>query len=102
MEQKMPEEMNIEELIEAMDEDAKRIGLTIADLYRTVTTAMAELPDMELHTAVISLSVNDCGITVHIGNPHRRRGEHDDFDDFDDDFDDDLEDEEEGTIYDEF
>ena len=98
MEKKMPEEMSIEELVEAMDKDATRIGLTIAELYRTVTMAMASLPDMELHTETICLSVDDRGITVHVGNPHRGSCKHDDFDDNDnqDDFDD-----EEGMIYDE-
>ena len=99
MKQKIPEEMTIEELIEAMDEDAMRIGLTIAKLYRAVTTAMVELPDLELHTETICLSVDGGGITVHVCSPHHECGQDDDCND---DFDDDLDEEEEGTIYDEF
>ncbi len=86
MDKKKQEKMSVEELVKAMDEDAKHIGLTIADLYRTVTMAMASLPDMELHTELIRLSVTDHGITVHVG--HDCRGCHecdDDYDDYDED-----------------
>ncbi len=107
---KNSENMTMEELEKAMDQDAKRIGLTIAELYRTVTMAMGSLPNMELHTKLISLSVTDCGITVHVGPDCR--GCADDADDADDNDDndnyeeDDMDDfdfgEDEGGIDDEF
>jgi len=103
MDQKrMPMEMTIKELENAMDEESKQIGLTIADLYRTAVTAMLTLPDMSLQTRDIHLSVNRDGITVHVGHPRRNRKcddqndceEHDGFDGHEFD-------EEEGRIYDE-
>ncbi len=102
MDKKKPERMTVEELVKAMDEDAKHIGLTIADLYRTATMAMASLPNMELRTELICLSVTEHGITVHVG--HDCRGCHECDDDYDDYDEDDMNDFEEGEngIYDEF
>ncbi len=110
---KNSENMTMEELEKAMDQDAKRIGLTIAELYRTVTMAMGSLPNMELHTKLISLSVTDCGITVRVGPDCRGCDEHDATDDNADDNadnddyeEDDMDDfdfgEDEGGIDDEF
>ena len=99
---KNPEEMNVEELIKAMDEDAARIGLVVADLYRTLVTTMKELPDMELHTEFICLTVNDDGISAFVGDRHRCEG-HDRSGDFydKDSYDKDFADDEEGMLYDE-
>ena len=83
---KKPEEMTPEELSKAIDEDAMGIGLAIATIYKTVTTATAHLPNMELHTETICLSVDDNGVSVHIGRPHGRHCGYDrdeDCDDFD-------------------
>ena len=83
---KKPEEMTCEELEKAIDEDAMKIGLAIATIFKTVTTAAAHLPNMELHTETICLSVDDDGVTVHIGRPHDCSCDYDgeeDYDDFD-------------------
>lgn len=99
---KNPEEMNAEELIKAMDEDSARIGLVIADLYRTLVTAMKELPDMELHTEFICLSVNDDGISAFAGDRNHSDGRDRCSDCYNKDgFTRDLADDEEGMIYDE-
>ena len=99
---KNPEEMNAEELIKAMDEDSARIGLVIADLYRTLVTAMKELPDMELHTEFICLSVNDDGISAFAGDRNHSDGRARSCDRYDkDDYDRDFADDEEGMLYDE-
>ena len=89
--------MTIEELSKAIDEDSMNIGLAVAEIYKTVTAAAAHLPNMELHTETICLSVDDYGISVHVGRPVHRvncSGDEgfDDYDDFDD---------EEERIYDE-
>ena len=98
---KNPEEMNAEELIKAMDEDSARIGLVIADLYRTLVMAMKRLPDMELHTDYIDLTVNNQGISTFVVDLHRCDG----YKGFDDRCEDDQDrrfaDDEEGMIYDE-
>ena len=101
-EKRMPMKMTIEELENAMDEESKQIGLTIADLYRTAVTAMLTLPDMSLQTREIHLSVNKDGITIHVGHP-RKHGKCDDRKDCEehDGYDGDEFDEEEGRIYDE-
>ena len=99
---KNPEEMSAEELVKAMDEDSARIGLVIADLYRTLVTAMKELPDMELHTEFICLSVNDDGISAFAGDRHRCEGHERSGDCYDrDGYERDFTDDEEGMIYDE-
>ena len=99
--QKNPEEMNAEELIKAMDEDSARIGLVIADLYRTLVMAMKRLPDMELHTEYIDLTVNNQGISAFVADLHRSDGYEGDDDRCEDDQDRDFADDEEGMIYDE-
>ncbi len=82
---KKPEEMTHEELSTAIDEDAMGIGLAIAAIYKTVTMAVSHLPNMELHTEIICLSVDDEGISIHIGRPHDgyRSYEDEDGDDYD-------------------
>ena len=93
---KKPEEMTPEELSKAIDEDAMSIGLAIATIYKTVTTATAHLPNMELHTETICMSVDGDGVSVHIGRPHDCCCDHDDEDFNDYDFED-----EEERLYDE-
>ena len=99
---KEPKEMTIEELGEAIDEDAMSIGLAVAEIFKTVTAVGCRLPNMELHTETICLSVDDSGISVYVGRPgHSGQCYGDDeefggYDDFDEDFDD-----EEERIYDE-
>jgi len=95
---KKPEDMTQEELRAAIDENAADIGLTIAALYKTVTMAVCHLPNMELHTESICLSVNDDGISVHIGHPGCFKNHPDGEECLDQDFGDD----EEERIYDEF
>ncbi len=101
---KKPENMTVKELVMAMDEDAKHIGLTIADLYRTATMAMASLPNMELHMELIGLSVMDRGITFRVDHScHDHHESDDDSDDYDEDDMNDFDfEEEESGIYGEF
>ncbi len=99
---KKPENMTEEELVKAMDQDAKRIGLTIAELYRMVTMAMGSLPNMGLNTELISLSVTDRGITVRVGcDSHDYHEYADDADDYEEDDMDEFDFGEEGGIDDE-
>lgn len=95
---KKPEEMTRAELEAAIDENAADIGLTIAAIYKTVTMAACHLPNMELHTESICLSVDDDGISVHIGRPGCFKKHPDEEEDPVQG----LDDEEEGRIYDEF
>ena len=64
--QKSAKEMTREELSKALDEDFSGIGLTIAGIYKTLTTAMASLPNMELHTRQLCVSVGDDSISACI------------------------------------
>ena len=95
---KKPEDMAHEELGAVIDDDAANIGLAIATIYKTVMMAACRLPNMELHTESICLSVDDDGISVHIGRPGCFKNHPDEEEDLDQGFDDD----EEGRIYDEF
>ena len=98
---KRPEDMNEEELVRAMDEDAANIGLIIADLYRTITMALKKLPDMKLSTEFIQLTVGDEGMSVFVGDrrkyQERSHCDHHEQSGFDEYFNDD----EEGMVYDE-
>ncbi len=49
-----------------IDEGASHIGLVIADIITFLTKSAAMLPEMNLHTELIDLTVYDCGISVQI------------------------------------
>lgn len=49
-----------------IDAGAAHIGLVVAEIFTFLTKSAAMLPDMELHTDTIDLTVNDSGIAVHI------------------------------------
>lgn len=49
-----------------IDEGAANIGLVIADIFTFLTKSAAMLPDMELHTGLLDLTVDDSGISVYI------------------------------------
>ncbi len=59
----------LKEMEEKIDAGAAHIGLVVADIFTFLTKSAAMLPDMELHTDTIDLTVNDSGITVHINRP---------------------------------
>ena len=101
MNEKVRMKMTLEELENAMDDESKQIGVTIAKLYRTAVTAMLTIPNMSLETEDISMYVNKEGITFHVGYPCRRR-KYDDHEDYDDRVSsDEHESDEEEMIYDE-
>lgn len=59
----------LKKMEQEIDAGAAHIGLVIADIFTFLTKSAAMLPDMELHTENIDLTVNDSGITVHINRP---------------------------------
>ena len=83
--QKPAPEMSREELDKQVDKDFACIGMVVADICKTLTTAMVSLPNMELHTRQLCVSVGDDGISASIHLNHE--GGCDDYD-------------EEGHIYD--
>lgn len=70
-----------------IDAGAAHIGLVITDIFTFLTKSAAMLPDMELHTELIDLTVDDNGISVYI-----RRSDSTDNENYDD--------EEEELLYD--
>ena len=58
--------VNIEELSRAIDMESAGIGLAIADLFKSVTQAAVQLPNMELYSDLISVVVDDDSITVSV------------------------------------
>ena len=111
--QERKDAQNIRNLLGLMiDRDAAHIGLTIADIFKTLTVAAAALPNMDLDTDSMYLSVDEDGIIVSIqfpkadgkrdvGKGKHGDGGHDDpgYDEDHDDFDFD-DDDEEGLLYD--
>ena len=63
---KSPADMSMAELGQAIDSDCKQIGLTVAGVYKALTMAAAKLPDMDLDTERISITVNEGGIYVFV------------------------------------
>lgn len=59
----------LKEMEQKIDAGAAHIGLVVADIFTFLTKSAAMLPDMELHTENIDLTVNDSGIAVHISRP---------------------------------
>ena len=57
---------DFEEICEGIDRSAACIGLIISDLFKTVTMAAAHLPNMELHSNLINVIVDDDSILVQI------------------------------------
>lgn len=51
-----------------IDAGAAHIGLVIADIFTFLTKSAALLPDMELHTEQLDLTVDDNGISVYINH----------------------------------
>lgn len=49
-----------------IDAGAAHIGLVIADIFTFLTKSAAMLPDMELHTELLNMTVDDSGISVYI------------------------------------
>ena len=62
----------VKEMEEKIDAGATHIGLVVADIFTFLTKSAAILPDMELHTDAIDLTVNNSGIAVHINRPAHR------------------------------
>ena len=63
---KPPKDMTMAELGRAIDNDCRQIGLTVAGIYKALTMAAAKLPDMDLDTERISITVNEGGIYVFV------------------------------------
>lgn len=59
----------LKEMEQKIDAGATHIGLVVADIFTFLTKSAAMLPDMELHTDTLDLTVNDSGIAVHISRP---------------------------------
>lgn len=64
-----------------IDAGAAHIGLVIADIFTFLTKSAAMLPDMELHTELLDLTVDDSGISVYIKQPDKRSKSDNDYDD---------------------
>ena len=115
-------------LSDMIDQDASNTGLVIADIFKTLTKAAAQLPAMELDTEMMYLHVNDRQIMALVELPKddedeggdtdsrlRANGSHDMhendvdcgdchlcdcFDEFAEEFGFDFDEEEEGLLYD--
>ena len=59
----------LKEMEQKIDAGAAHIGLVVADIFTFLTKSAAMLPDMELHTDTLDMTVNDSGIAVHINRP---------------------------------
>lgn len=59
----------LKDMEQKIDAGAAHIGLVVADIFTFLTKSAAMLPDIELHTENIDLTVNDDGIAVHISRP---------------------------------
>lgn len=64
-----------------IDAGAAYIGLVIADIFTFLTKSAAMLPDMELHTELLDLTVDDSEISVYIKHPDNRSKSDNDYDD---------------------
>lgn len=63
-----------------IDAGAAHIGLVIADIFTFLTKSAAMLPDMELHTELLDMTVDDSEISVCIKHSDNS-GEDDDYND---------------------
>ena len=90
----------LNDLEKKMDADFMETGKDLAVLFRAVCTAAAKLPDMELHTELMSVTNNDEGLTVVFSRENAEKGNRirNDYKEFFKGFEDD--DEEEGMLYD--
>lgn len=59
----------LKEMEQKIDAGAAHIGLVVADIFTFLTKSAAMLPDMELRTDTLDMTVNDSGIAVHIIRP---------------------------------
>ncbi len=59
----------LKKMEQEIDAGTAHIGLVVADIFTFLTKSAAMLPDMELHTDTIDLTVNDSDIAVHISRP---------------------------------
>lgn len=64
-----------------IDAGASHIGLVIADIFTFLTKSAALLPDMELHTGLLDLTVDDSGISVYIKHTDSKSKSDNDYDD---------------------
>lgn len=71
----------LRELKRKIDAGAAHIGLVIADIFTFLTKSAAMLPNMELHTELLNLTVDDRGISVYIKRPCNSGNGNDDYDD---------------------
>ncbi|MCM1530336.1 MAG: hypothetical protein NC093_10130 [Alistipes sp.] len=71
----------LKELERRIDAGAAHIGLVIADIFTFLTKSAAMLPNMELHTELLNLTVDDSGISVYIKHQDNISENNDDYDD---------------------
>lgn len=69
-----------------IDAGAAQIGLVIADIFTFLTKSAAMLPEMNLHTELLDLTVDDCGISVQIKYPDNGSENDADYDDEEEEF----------------
>ena len=71
--EKKPQEDIMDVLEKVIDCEAARIGLTVADIFKTLTRAAATLPDIELDTEFMHLTIDEDGIFVDIPLPSEEK-----------------------------
>ena len=59
-------QMSMEELGKGIDREMAAAGLVIGDLFKTVSIAATHLPNMELHTDVLHVTVDEDSISVTV------------------------------------
>lgn len=83
--QQPPDKPEIDDTLNVLekkiDAGAAHIGLVIADIFTFLTKSAAMLPDMELHTELLDLTVDDSGISVYIKHQDNISEDNDDYDD---------------------
>ena len=83
--QQPPDKPEIDDTLKVLekkiDVGAANIGLVIADIFTFLTKSSAMLPDMELHTELLDLTVDDSGISVYIKHSCNNGEGDDDYDD---------------------
>lgn len=84
-EQQTADNLHADDVLKALekkiDAGAAHIGLVIADIFTFLTKSAAMLPDMELHTELLNLTVDDSGISVYIKHQDNICEDNDDYDD---------------------
>ena len=75
----------LEDALEKLDREMSGFGLIVADVFKTLTMALLTLPDMNLKSEILDISVSNDEIHAKLRRPDDREDDDEDCDD-DDEF----------------